>query len=507
MNEFLLGTGDTSFRRYVARVLEPWSPVLVANRAPYDPTPDGGFVRGSGGLVTAFLTLTAVTGADCVACARNQLERGLGASGRPVEASIDGQICRIHYVPTTDDLYHQYYSVVSNPLIWFLQHYLWDLSRVPVVDHKFHRAWHRGYVAINQAVAARAAEVAGATERPPLVMIHDYQLYLAPRGIRERLENATLMHFTHIPWPTPQYWKVLPPQMRDSIVDGLLACDLVGFQTQLDVRNFLLTCEENMGLKADHRQGVVFYRGRATWVRAYPISINPAQMRQLAESDAVRREIERLRPGRPEHLIVRVDRADLSKNIVRGFLAYERLLRRYPRLRGKTEFWAFLQPTRSDVADYRSYLGRIHATAHRINQEIGSERWRPIRLEIGENHPKAVAAFTMFDVLLVNPIYDGMNLVAKEGMLVNRRDGALVLSENAGAHMELGQYALSINPFDVDQTADAIYAALTMPGEERRARLEGIRSQIETNDLANWLSRQLQDLVELIGTPDGRRSR
>jgi trehalose 6-phosphate synthase len=196
-------------------------------------------------------------------------------------------------------------------------------------------------------------------------------------------------------------------------------------------------------------------------------------------------------------LIARIDRTDPSKNIVRGFIAYEKLLRYHPDLRGQVQFWAFLQPSRQDVAAYSRYLRQIRQTAGRINSEFGNEQWQPIRLEIAESERKAIAALKNFDVLLVNPVYDGLNLVAKEGALVNARNGVIVLSENAGAHEELREHVLSINPFDVEATAAAMYAALTMDAGERRRLNDGARGVVRTNDIARWISNQVQDLRDL----------
>src|SRR5256885_10939391 len=222
---------------------------------------------------------------------------------------------------------------------------------------------------------------------------------------------------------------------------------------------------------------------------------------RLAGSRGVKRQEDDLKTWRPPFLIARIDRTDPSKNIVRGFIAYEKLLGSHPGLGGQVQFWAFLQPSRQDVAAYSRYLRQIRQTAGRINSEFASQEWEPIRLEIAESERKAMAAMKNFDVLLVNPVYDGLNLVAKEGALVNGKDGVIVLSENAGAHEELRGHVLSINPFDVEATAEAMYVALTMPAEERRRLNEGARSVVRTNDIARWISNQVQDLRELTRAP------
>jgi trehalose 6-phosphate synthase len=444
-------------------------------------------------VVTALLPLAQRLQADWVACARTAVERKLAAA-RPdgTGTSYDGG--HIRYATPSEDEVRMHYSVISNPILWYTQHYLWDLGHEPRFNADIRTAWRKGYVEVNRKLAQVAAEVVRSREVPPVVLSHDYQLYLFPRMLRELAPDAIIQHFTHIPWPTPQYWKVLPQEIRDEIVVGLLGADVLGFQSKLDVRNFLLTAQENLGLRVHHGSETVMSDGRAVRVRAYPISIDVEATERLARSRAVELEEERLNSWRPEHLIVRVDRTDPTKNIVRGFLAYEKLLVDHAELRGRVQFWSFLQPSRQELPRYRSLLYSIKSTAGRINSELGRNGWLPIRLEFGENIRRAAAAYKNFDVLLVNSVFDGMNLVAKEGMLLNRRDGVLVLSENTGAHEELGEFAIGINPFEIDATADALYSALTMPARERHARALGCREVIRRNDLTGWIDRQLKDL-------------
>ena len=252
-----------------------------------------------------------------------------------------------------------------------------------------------------------------------------------------------------------------------------------------------------MGLRVDHRERAVLHRGRVSWVRAYPVSVDVRTLHRVASSREVAGEDALLAAWRPEKLIVRIDRTDPIKNIVRGFLAYERMLKQHPELLGVVQFWAFLQPSRQDVAAYSDYLAEVRRTANRINAEIGRPGWDPIRVELRESLKRAVAAYRAFDVLLVNSIYDGMNLVSKEGMLLNQRDGVLVLSENAGAHEELGMHAITVNPFDVGATSEALYRALTMPLPERRTNIGAIRQKVLNDEVDHWLVRQLEDVREL----------
>jgi trehalose 6-phosphate synthase len=456
-------------------------------------------------VITGLRSLAEVTGADWVACARGDAERELAARQHPVPLTrLVHSSGHLHYASPTREQYEMYYSVISNPVLWFIQHYLWDLGNQPVIDDRIHQAWADGYVEVNRQMAAKVVQLARSAPGRPLVLVHDYQLYLVPRMVRQDISNAVITHFTHVPWPTPQYWKVLPKSMRDAIVEGLLGCDIVGFQSSLDVRNFLLTCEENAGLQVDEHERAVVSGGRVIYARHYPISVDVPVTTQLASSRAVKRMEDELATWRPKRLIARIDRTDPSKNIVRGFIAYEKLLRYHPELRGEVQFWAFLQPSRQDVAAYSRYLREIRQMAARINNDLGSQEWQPIRLEIAESERKAMSVLKNFDVLLVNPVYDGLNLVVKEGALVNQTDGVIVLSENAGAHEELRGTVLSINPFDVEATASAMYTALTMAPEDRHRMNELARSVVRSNDIARWISNQVQDLRDLVA-PAGTR--
>ena len=495
----------TAIEQYARRLLKDFHPIIAANRAPVDVVARDGqapvFSRGAGGLVTGLSSLAQATGAVWVAAARGEAETQLRLDdeGEPmILETSDGGRFQVSWVSAPRLVYDMYYNTISNPLLWFVQHFLWNLAQAPILDETTHRAWTDGYRRVNQLFAQHVVREARRGHQRPLVLSHDYQLYLIPRLVRRELPDAVLQHFVHIPWPTPQYWKVLPQYMRDEIMDGLLAADVIGLQTSSDVRNFLLTCEENMRLPVDFRQQTTFYRGRTVWVRSYPISIDVNAFQRAAATPAVERVEREVLRWRPEHLILRVDRMDLSKNIVRGFYAFDRLLQAHPELRGRVSMWALLQKTRQDVREYREYAREVQQAMRGINERHATGEWLPIRMEQRDDITRAMAGYRQFDVLLVNPIYDGMNLVAKEGMVVNRRGGVLVLSENAGTHEELGEWALTINPFDVDATAEALHQALLMDPVERLSRAERMRTVVEQNDIARWISAQLQDIRDLV---------
>jgi trehalose 6-phosphate synthase len=473
--------------------------IVVANRAPvtFSRETDGSRSarRGGGGLVTALRSLITHQEVTWVASAMSAEDRdvALAAGGEALEEADEDSQYRLRLVAHDPQAYDLYYNVVSNPVLWFVQHYLWGLVESPNIDHGLHQAWSDGYLAVNRAFADAVSEEV-TREPDAAIFFHDYHLYIAPRLVRERTPDATMTHFVHIPWPQPDYWRVLPETIRRAVHDGLLANDVVGFHTSRWCRNFLRCCEDVLGAKSDFSAGTVTYQGRTVAVNARPISVDPAEFAALAAGDAVRTDEARLVAERPEQLILRVDRTDPSKNIVRGFRAYELLLEEHPELHGHVGMLALLDPSRQDIPEYSEYLGAIQRAARVVNDRFRTEGWLPLEVRIEDNFPQAVAAYKQYDVLLVNAIFDGMNLVAKEAPLVNTRDGVLVLSENAGVHDELGEWAITVNPFDLSGQASALYDALTMGQEERRRRLAALRDQVTEHDIAAWIRAQLADI-------------
>jgi trehalose 6-phosphate synthase len=335
--------------------------------------------------------------------------------------------------------------------------------------------------------------------REPVIMLQDYQLYLAGGMIRQKRPNAIIQHFIHIPWPDPDYWRLLPREMRQAICEGLLGCDIVAFQIPDHARSFMYTCEAYVpDCKIDYVNKRVEWNGRAIEVRHYPISIDADAVRKTAYSQEARAYERYLPTHWNEFTILRVDRAEPSKNIIRGFLAFDRFLEAHPEFQNRVNFIAVTQPSRMDVKEYRNYLDDMSATVGRINAKYANVEtgWQPVQIIMGESYPRVLAAMKWYDVLLVNSIIDGMNLVAKEGALINERSGVIVLSEGAGAAMQLGSEALMVSPADVEGTADAIYQALTMPIQERQRRAQRLRRSVEKDDVSVWFRDQLADIAE-----------
>ena len=472
--------------------------IIVSNRGPaqFDRGPDGERIvrRGGGGLVTALSGLASHRHVLWVASAMSEEDVLVSEeAGGPVEVELDGITYDVEMVASDPEAYDLFYNVIANPHLWFIQHYLWDLSNAPDIRAEEKEAWERGYTVVNEDIAACVINRIKDQERP-LVMLHDYHLYTAPALIRAERPDAFLHHFVHIPWPHADAWRVIPTRWREQIYKGLLANDIIGFHLPSYVHNFLDCCRELIGAEVDYTRDTVRFGDREIWVRAYPLGVDSARLRRVADSSAIVNYERELLFRRRQHLIIRVDRADLSKNILRGFTAFDQFLSEHPEFHEKVTFIAHLQPSRQDVAEYQEYLERIEALVAVVNHRHGTTDWMPIDLRIYENFHDAVARYKHFDLLMVNSIFDGMNLVAKEAPAVNTRDGVLMLSENTGSHEELGECALSVNPFDIEEQAEAIHRALTMSAEERKQRAGDLRRIVDATDPGIWIDNQLADI-------------
>lgn len=476
--------------------------IIASNRGPleYRMEPDGSLTaqRGSGGMVTALVAATRFVPATWVASAMTEGDRKAAAQAGGALLKVPEHEIYVRFVTIPQAVYQRHYYVFCNPLLWFVQHYMWNTPRTPNIGRAVYEAWENGYIPANQAIAQAVTEEARKSPEPPYVLLQDYHLYLAPAFIREAVPEAIILHFTHIPWPGPRYWGVLPEFMRRSIHEQILSSDIVGLQTNGDVRNFLHACDFMLrDADVDHRRGTVSFRGRTTHVRSFPISVDAAGLMQFAKSPQVDEYRRRLEPLLGEQTIVRVDRSEPSKNIIRGLRAWELFLERYPEHRGRVNFLQFLVPSRSELGVYQTYTDEIFELVESINDRFGGPEWQPVRVFYEENYAQAIAGMTLYDVLLVNPIIDGMNLVSKEGPLVNERDGVLILSEMAGSYEQLSQHVLPVAPTDLEGTVRALHAALTMPREERARRARALKQAIQEEDIVSWLEHQFRDLMAL----------
>jgi trehalose 6-phosphate synthase len=470
--------------------------VLVSNRGPVTFQDDGSLKRGTGGLVTALQGLASHRDAIWIASTMTDRDTDVAAEhgGRPFEVEApEGGRYRVKLVTSHPEAYDRFYNIFANPIIWFIQHYLWDLSNAPDIRRHEIEAFEFGYNVVNEDLAAAVLEEIDGQDEP-VVMVHDYHLYTLPAMVRRARPDAFLHHFIHIPWTQSDAWRVLPSHIRKEIFDGLLANDIIGFHTRSYRRNFLQCCRDLLDLDVDMERGVVRHHGREVWVRAYPLPIDWRATQALGERQRVREFEERLLRRRREYSILRVDRADLSKNVLRGFTAFDIFLDQHPEFSERITFTAQLMPSRTDVPEYAEYLERIEALVAVVNHRHGTPDWMPIDLKLRDDLAEAVASYKHYDVMMVNAMFDGMNLVAKEGPIVNQRNGVSLLGENTGAHEELGDFALSVNPFDVQELADSIHAALTMSEDERRRRADGMRQIITSRDPGDWIDEQIADI-------------
>ena len=479
--------------------------ILASNRGPVEHhmTQDGHpeARRGSGGVVTAFSSLAQSIEFTWVASAMGEGDRVVSNNGLGphVKSPLPGHKINLRYVVTPRRVYHKYYNVFCNPLLWFLQHYMWNPPYNPNVDASVHDAWDTGYVQVNQAFAQAIVQEAQEGNRPPIVIGHDYHLYLMPEFVRREISDAIIQHFIHIPWPSPRYWQMIPHYMTRRICAALCATDVLGFQAPQDRRSFLDTVEEILTeAEVDRNVHLITWQGHQTQVKVYPISINVAEVQRIANSPRALEYEARLAAHRNEITIVRIDRAEPNKNIVRGFKAYELMLSRHPELHGKVNFLAFLVPSRTHIRQYQRYMDEIKQAVNQVNSSFGNADWQPIVPFIENNYTQAIAGMKLYDALLVNTIMEGTNLVAKEGPVVNTRHGVLVLSESSGVHHQLAEGALSISPTDIEGTMEALYLAITMAPEDRKQRSSLLMDTVCREDITHWISRQLEDISGLL---------
>ena len=454
--------------------------------------------RGAGGLISALNSVLKATKSIWVASAMTDEDRRVAKDHKLLGLPKNDPFCWIYLLDVPQSAYDAYYNDISNGVLWFLQHLLFDTANEPTFNPQLRKSWVDGYVTVNESFAEAILSLTK-DEDEPIVMIQDYHLYLVGGMLRQAKPDAILFHFVHIPWCSPDYFRILPGDMRQSILESLLANDIVGFHSRRYVRNFILCCQDFLGCRVDLRTNKVFFGDRTVSIKAYPISISVEELESIAESPEVAAELTKLDKLKEEYqLIVRIDRAELSKNLIRGFEAFALLLDVHPELKGNVKFLAYAYPSRENLDKYRNYRQAVQEKVDDINSTYSTKKWQPIELHLDDNFRRSVAVMSNFDVLLTNPVFDGMNLVAKEASVLNNRDGVIVLSENAGAYEELRDGVLGINPFDVEDTMNKLHQALIMTPLERGLRASRLKEIVKRNDVSKWLRHQLRDVEKTV---------
>ena len=459
--------------------------MLVTHRGPFrfSVRDDGTFeaVRGAGGIVSALLPL--VLGADADADGHG---RGAGTERRAWVAAamsdadrkaVDADATKVPgldlvLLPLDEDQHHLHYDIVSNATLWFLHHGLFDLTRQPAFDRAFRDAW-RGYVAVNDAFADAVVERA---EPQEVVLVHDYHLALVPGMVRARRPDLRLAHFTHTPFCGPNSIRVLPDDVAHAICASMASVP-TGFHTQRWADAFRASARVALGPNAEIAPSFVA-----------PLGPDPGALAADAATEETRlatTELDALVGDR--RLVLRSDRTEPAKNIVRGFLAFERFLDLHPEWHERVVFVALLNGSRESLAEYVTYQREVDEAAMRVNTRHATATWDPVVVDTRDDYPQTVAGFLRYDVLLVNSLKDGLNLVAKEGPVLNRHDGVLVLSPETGAFDELGSDALRAHPYDIEDLAETIHCALTMHPDERATRAAGLREAAVRHTPETWL--------------------
>jgi trehalose 6-phosphate synthase len=476
---------------------------LVSNRGPvsFVDSADGGFElkRGAGGLAGALDPVARGLGdrAIWIAAATSETDRRAAQAGE-VKRVHDVLGYRFALLDIAPEMYEAYYDRVSNRMLWFANHCLWDEVGVDKFDAADEQAWHQAYEPVNERFAQTIAE---SVAPESLILFQDYHLSTAPQHLRKRQPDRTISHFTHSSFCEPEKGLGrLPNAIGSRVIEGMLGADLIGFHIARWARNFLSCCE-TIGAEVDHDNAEVKFKDRGSFVRCYPIQIDAAELRARAKRSEVRSWAKQIREWAGDaRLITRIDRIEPSKNLVRGFEAFGSLLDRRPDLRGTVRFVACVYPSRESMEEYQEYARRVEATV----EDLNSRHPGSVRLFAEDDFDRSLAAQLTYDVLIVNPLMDGMNLVSKEGPALNEANGVLVLSQGAGSFDELREHALVIeDAMDVEATAKALEDALELPPDRRTELSNGLRKAVEDHPPEDWIGAQIRDLESIrdLGRP------
>jgi len=464
--------------------------IVVSNREPYihEMTPSGIIVRRpASGLVTAVEPVMR-------ACSGVWIAHGNGSADRQVVDEHDHVALppgrseyKLRRIWLSEEEEHGFYDGFSNEGIWPLCH-------VAHVRPVFRENDWKAYRAVNQRFAD--AVISEARSEDPVVMVQDYHFALLPAMIRARLPRATILTFWHIPWPNPESFGICP--WRRELLEGMLGSTILGFQTRFHCKNFIETVDRYIEARIEHEHSTISFRDADTLVESYPISIEWPDAATSAARPTIEQSrsnvYERLALSPGQKLALGVDRLDYTKGILERMNAFERLLEKHPEWIGQFVLVQVAAPSRASLAEYRSFKERLEELSERINQRFGRPDYRPLHLLIAHHdHDAVTELYRAADLCLVTSLHDGMNLVCKE--FVAARDdehGVLILSCFAGAAREMTE-ALIVNPYDVEECADAMQQALTMPEPEQRERMASLRMTVREFNVYRWAGLMLTD--------------
>ncbi len=477
--------------------------LIASNRGPiaFDVDDDGRLTgrRGGGGLVTGLQDAARdprvrAGGSMWICAALDDADRRAAREaphGRLDRAGHDTGV-PVRMLDMDRDTFDGAYNAIANRTLWFVQHMLYAIPEAPSFGPDFRRGWaafERYNALFARALAAEAAPGAA-------VFVQDYHLALVPGYLRELRPDLRIAHFSHTPWAPPEYFRLLPDAVTQALLGGMLGADRLGFLAGRWAAAFEACCTDVLGTRPPGDPAGIRFAGRTTGVGVHPLGVDAAALTERAAAPDVARRAGQLRTlAAGRRIILRIDRTELSKNIVRGLEAYRELLRTHPEWIGRVVHLVYACPSRNELPEYRRYMAAVQRTAAEICAEFATDSWVPLHLEIADDYPRSLAALSLAEVLVVNPVRDGMNLVAKEGPVLSRDGVALVLSREAGVCAQMDRDALVVNPFDVSATAAAMHAALGQPASERRARTARLAAVATALPPRVWFHEQIEALT------------
>lgn len=472
--------------------------VVASNRGPlsFERSDDGTLQleRGGGGLVSGLSRVAADSDVVWICAALSDGDRiaaRRASHGRIDRTEHDTAGMAVRMLDIDRATFARAYNGVANSALWFVHHMLYDTPTRPWYDAKFRRQWS-SYEAYNRAFADALAEDAHPGAK---VIVQDYHLSLVPAMLRERRPDLAIAHFSHTPWSPPDYYRMLPDHVARAVLEGILGADHAGFLSPRWARLFLDCCEAVLGARVDHEALTVEHAGRTVQLGIHALGVDADELLARAGERDVRLAREELADAVGDRLVIgRVDRTELSKNIVRGLAAYRELLRTQPEWHGRVVHIASVFPSREDLPEYREYTGAVQRLGQRIDDEFGTPEWEPLILTTDRPYPYSLAVCQLTHVGLINSIRDGMNLVAKELPLLSQPGCTLVLSRETGAYDEMGEASFVVNPFDVSATARALHEALLLDDGERRARSDRLSAVASALPPQQWFADQLDAL-------------